>query len=154
MKNKPTYHLRGFTLIELLIVMAIIGIIAAIVLPTYQNSVRKANEAAAVTTINAIKIAQAKYIVDHARYATFNQLYQEGFLDRRFNVDRPCVRGYVFVLTLIDHAEKPAVTFQLNANPDVYEGIGATGKIFYYSEPDSPIFNNREGPANADDPIL
>ena len=50
----------GFTLIELLIVIAIIGALVAIVVPTYQSSVRKANEASAVATLNAVRIAQAK----------------------------------------------------------------------------------------------
>ena len=154
LSNHTTHHSQGFTLIELLIVMAIIGILAAIVIPTYQNSIRKANEAAAVTTVNTIRVAQAKYVLDHDRYGTFNQLFQEGFLDKRFNKDTPCIRGYVFVLKLIDAPEKPAVTFQLNANPEISEGIGATGKVFYYSEPDAGIFINREGPASANDPIL
>ena len=36
---------RGFTLVELLIVVAIIGILAAIVYPSYQDSVRKSRRA-------------------------------------------------------------------------------------------------------------
>ena len=37
-------------MIELLIVIAIIGVLAGIAIPTYQSSVRKANEAAAVAS--------------------------------------------------------------------------------------------------------
>jgi prepilin-type N-terminal cleavage/methylation domain len=126
---------RGFTLIELLIAIAIIGILAAIIIPTYKGSIRKANEAAAVTTINTIKTAEAKFMIDHKGYGTFSELFAEGYLDKRFNTDRPAVRGYIFILTLIDKPQRAAVSFQLNANPEIKDGVGATGKIFYYYSP-------------------
>ena len=78
-KLRALLRAKGFTLIELLIVIAIIGVLVAIVVPTYQSSVRKANEAAAVTTLNAIRVAQAKYVVDHkGEYGTFRQFFEEG----------------------------------------------------------------------------
>jgi prepilin-type N-terminal cleavage/methylation domain-containing protein len=151
----PNCKPDGFSLIELLIVIAIIGILAGIVIPTYKSSIRKANEAAAVTTINAIKVAEAKYVIDHkGQYGTFSQLFEEGYLDKRFNIDQPHIRGYVFVVTLIDKREMAARTFQLNGNPEDSEGFNATGKIFFYIEPDAAIYFSREGPATAQDEIL
>lgn len=71
--TQPSIRRKGFSLIELLIVVAIIGIIVSIVVPAYQGSVRKANEASAVGTLNAIRVAQAKYVVDHkGQYGTFH----------------------------------------------------------------------------------
>ena len=146
---------NGFTLIELLIVIAIIGILAAVVIPTFQSSIRKANEASAVTTVNTIKVAEAKYVIDHQdHYGTFRQLFSEGYLDKRFNTEKPNVRGYIFVLTLVDKNERAAISYQLNANPECAEGVGATGKIFYYSEPDAGVYVNRDGVADADDELL
>src|SRR6478672_4254596 len=103
--NKRCPHTSGFTLIELLIVIGIIGILSAVIIPTYKSSVRKANEASAVSTLNAIKVAEAKYALDHQEYGNFRQLFAQGYLDKRFNDEQPHHRGYIFILTLSARSE-------------------------------------------------
>ena len=47
----------GFTLVELIVVIAILGILAGIAVPTYSGYIKKANEATDYTQLDAIKTA-------------------------------------------------------------------------------------------------
>lgn len=59
---------RGFTLIELMIAVAIIGILAAVAYPSYQNSVIKGNRATAKAFLMEISQKQSAYLLDRRAY--------------------------------------------------------------------------------------
>jgi prepilin-type N-terminal cleavage/methylation domain-containing protein len=56
---------KGFTLIELMIVMAIIGILAAIAIPQYSNMVAKSQEGTTKANLGSIRSALSIYFGDN-----------------------------------------------------------------------------------------
>jgi type IV pilus assembly protein PilE len=69
-----TRRRRGFTLIEIMIAVVIVAILAAIALPSFQDSVRKSRRSEAFAALSALQQAQERWRGNTAEYATDAQL--------------------------------------------------------------------------------
>ena len=67
---KVSFINKGFTLIELMIVVAIIGVLASIAYPSYQDYVLRAKRADAKAGLLNLQLAQEKYRANCIQYAT------------------------------------------------------------------------------------
>ena len=65
---KKLNNKKGFTLIELLIVVAIIGILAAIAIPQFASYRQKAYNSAAQSDLKNIKTNLESYFADNQKY--------------------------------------------------------------------------------------
>ncbi len=71
----------GFTLVELMIVMTIIGMLAAIAIPSYMRTVQKAKEAVLKEDLHTMRTAIDSYTVDKEKAPQgLDDLVQAGYL--------------------------------------------------------------------------
>jgi len=155
--DKTHKNQRGFSLIELMIVIAIIGILIAVGVTGYKAAMKSANEAAAVKTLRTIAENQMLYYNSHQRstFGTFEEMRKENLMDDRFNSTTPVVEGYIFTMKIIPKSTNQQAAYTVNADPQVSEGVGATGKNHYYVDSDTNTIhvNATQTAAVADPPI-
>ncbi|ENV8735926.1 pilin, partial [Neisseria gonorrhoeae] len=63
---------KGFTLIELMIVIAIVGILAAVALPAYQDYTARAQVSEAILLVEGQKSAVTEYYLNHGKWPENN----------------------------------------------------------------------------------
>ena len=74
LKKLPGKNKKGFTLIELMIVVAIIGILAAIAIPNFLRFQAKSKQSEAKTNLGGIFTAQIAYFGENNTYGNFTQI--------------------------------------------------------------------------------
>jgi len=86
---------RGFTLIELLIVVAIVGIIAAIAIPNLLNALDRGKQKRTMADLRSIATAVEQYSIDHTIYPTASAIGPLSvILEPVFTRDTPTTDGW------------------------------------------------------------
>jgi type IV pilus assembly protein PilA len=123
-------RLAGFSLVEILVVVMVILIIAAIAIPNLVHGKMRANEAAAVASVNTIHTAQVMYsnaYPDVGYSANLANLGSNGSSCEQPTSSNSCLimddaltsglkSGYIF--EIVGDGNKPTMAYTVNASPE------------------------------------
>jgi type IV pilus assembly protein PilE len=117
--RKRSDNVRGMTLIELLIVVAIVGILAAIAGPAWNDQVIKSRRADARNTLLAAQIEQEQYRANNLTYATSMSAMGMGSFD---STSRDYYR--------VEVVSADATGFLITATPNGNQANDSTCNVF------------------------
>ena len=104
---------NGFTLVELMITVAILGVLATIAIPAYQNYINRAKQSDAIIGLKAAQMAQEQFFSENNAYSNTIDILP-GFSDG--TVDDSYVKGeYHFSASAVTASGSTSASFEIIA---------------------------------------
>jgi type IV pilus assembly protein PilE len=120
---------RGFSLIEMMITVAIIGILASIAVPQYNDYVTRSRLVEAQSKLSETRVRLEQYFVNNRTYAGFT-CKQDAATGENFNIDcpvKPDATTFSITATGTDLGKMKGFAFSLNDLNQRSSTITATG---------------------------
>jgi type IV pilus assembly protein PilA len=134
---------KGFTLIELMIVIAIIGILAAIAIPAYQDYTIRSQASEGLAMASATKAAVAEYYADKGTWPTEDGAGGGGATNQLGWTAAPSGK---YVDNIVVEGGDIRVTYGLNANPAlagtdvvIHAGVTDNGDVVWVCQDGTAI---------------
>jgi len=128
--NRLTTRQQGFTLLELMIVVAVIGILASVALPSYTGHIKKGKAAEATSNLADLRIKAEQYFQDNRTYVGVNcapaeAKYFSYTCTASDGAGSPDATGYLFTATGVAAEGMPDFYYtvnEANAKTSRYDG--------------------------------
>lgn len=119
-----------------------------------QKGVTRVDETVAISALRTINTAQNTYSLSHdGSYGTFEELVQGGYLDTRFNSNKPVFKDYVLTMAVTPKTAGMAEgSYRCNADPQ--DSGNRVGRHFYIDSASAEIHVNETQTATAADQPL
>jgi len=127
---------KGFTLIEVMIVVAIVAVLAAIALPSYQEYVLRGKISEATSGLSELRLRAEKYFADNRTYLN------PGGTAAGFSTTIQGARYFTFSCPI---ADVTATTFKCTAAGVAGEGMGDFTYTVNEANARTSAFNSRPG---------